>query len=75
MRDEDLESLPAGPDPAPYLEAIREYEQAGFTHIYLHQIGRDQAGFFRFWREELQPNLSNRLLLALAHGLLGRSWI
>jgi coenzyme F420-dependent glucose-6-phosphate dehydrogenase len=57
VREEDLESLPAGPDPEPYIEATREYEQAGFTHIYFHQIGRDQEGFFRFWREQLQPRL------------------
>jgi coenzyme F420-dependent glucose-6-phosphate dehydrogenase len=57
VREEDLESLPAGPDPEPYIEAAREYEQAGFTHIYFHQIGRDQEGFFRFWRERLQPRL------------------
>jgi coenzyme F420-dependent glucose-6-phosphate dehydrogenase len=35
----------------------RHFEQAGFTHVYLHQIGREQEGFFRFWREELQPRL------------------
>jgi len=57
VREEDLESLPAGPDPEPYVQAAREYEQAGFTHIYFHQIGRDQEGFFRFWREQLQPRL------------------
>jgi coenzyme F420-dependent glucose-6-phosphate dehydrogenase len=57
VRDEDLESLPAGPDPEPYVQAVREYEQAGFTHIYFHQIGRDQEGFFRFWREQLEPRL------------------
>jgi coenzyme F420-dependent glucose-6-phosphate dehydrogenase len=57
VREEDLESLPAGPDPEPYIEAAREYEQAGFTHIYFHQIGRDQEGFFRFWRGQLQPRL------------------
>jgi len=51
--DKDLESLPAGPDPDPYLESIREYADAGYTHIYFHQVGRDQDGFFRFWREEL----------------------
>jgi coenzyme F420-dependent glucose-6-phosphate dehydrogenase len=53
VREEDLESLPAGPDPEPYIEAAREYEQAGFTHIYFHQVGRDQDGFFRFWKAQL----------------------
>jgi len=57
VRDEDLESLPAGPDPEPYVQAARKYEQAGFTHIYFHQIGRDQEGFFRFWRDQLEPRL------------------
>jgi coenzyme F420-dependent glucose-6-phosphate dehydrogenase len=57
VREEYLTTLPAGPDPEPYLESLREYEQAGYTHIYLHQIGRDQEGFFRFWRDELEPRL------------------
>ena len=34
-----------------------EYLDAGFDHIYIHQIGRDQEGFFRFWREQLGPRL------------------
>jgi coenzyme F420-dependent glucose-6-phosphate dehydrogenase len=55
---EDLaEAIPCGPDPDRYLEDIRTYEQAGYTHIYFHQVGRDQDGFFRFWRDELSPKL------------------
>jgi coenzyme F420-dependent glucose-6-phosphate dehydrogenase len=57
VREEDLESLPAGPDPEPYVESVRRYEQAGYTHVYFHQVGRDQEGFFRFWRDELHPRL------------------
>ena len=51
------ETIPCGPDPERWLEEIRAYERVGFTHIYFHQIGRDQEGFLRFWREELQPKL------------------
>jgi coenzyme F420-dependent glucose-6-phosphate dehydrogenase len=51
------EAIPCGPDPERYLEDIRSYEQAGYTHIYFHQIGRDQEGFFRFWKDELEPKL------------------
>jgi coenzyme F420-dependent glucose-6-phosphate dehydrogenase len=51
------EQLPLGPDPDRYVEQIRAYEQAGFTHVYFHQIGHEQDGFFRFWREELEPRL------------------
>ena len=52
------ESVPCGPDPEPVLEEIRKWEAAGFDRIALHQIGPDQEGFFRFWKETLQPQLS-----------------
>ena len=32
-------------------------EGVGYTHVYLHQIGPDQEGFFRFWQDELEPQL------------------
>lgn len=51
------EGVPCGPDPAPVLKQIEEWRQAGFDHIALHQVGADQDGFFRFWEEELQPEL------------------
>jgi coenzyme F420-dependent glucose-6-phosphate dehydrogenase len=58
LTPEDLaEAIPCGPDPDRWLEDIRAYESAGYTHIYFHQIGYDQEGFFRFWREKLQPRL------------------
>jgi len=53
--DEVAESVPCGPDPERHLEAIREYEQAGFDHVYVHQIGPDQEGFLRFYREHVLP--------------------
>ena len=43
VKPEDLaEAIPCGPDADRWLEDIRAYEQAGYTHIYFHQIGRDQ---------------------------------
>ncbi|MFL5973369.1 MAG: TIGR03557 family F420-dependent LLM class oxidoreductase [Gaiellaceae bacterium] len=58
VKPEDLaEAIPCGPDADRWLEDIRAYEQAGYTHIYFHQIGRDQEGFLRFWSEELEPKL------------------
>jgi coenzyme F420-dependent glucose-6-phosphate dehydrogenase len=47
------EKLPTGPDPEPYVKAIEEYADVGYTHVYLHQIGPDQEGFLRFWEDEL----------------------
>ena len=52
------EGVPCGPDPAPVLEQIRTWEQAGFDQIAIHQVGPDQDGFFRFWEQELQPELT-----------------
>ncbi len=51
--EELAEKLPLGPDPQPYVEQIDEFEQAGFDHIYFHQIGPDQHGFMDFARKEL----------------------
>ncbi len=51
------EAMPLGPDPERYLQAIRDYADAGYTHVYLHQVGPDQEGFFRFWEEELAPKV------------------
>jgi G6PDH family F420-dependent oxidoreductase len=48
---------PCGPDPEPYLESIRQYEEAGYDEIYMHQIGPDQEGFFRFYEQEILPEL------------------
>jgi G6PDH family F420-dependent oxidoreductase len=50
-------SSPHGPDPEPYVEMVRSYERAGFTELYVHQIGDDQEGFFRFWSTEVSPRL------------------
>jgi coenzyme F420-dependent glucose-6-phosphate dehydrogenase len=51
------EQIVCGPDPDRYVEKIREYAEAGFTHVYLHQVGSDQEGFFRFFERDLQPQL------------------
>jgi G6PDH family F420-dependent oxidoreductase len=53
-----------GPDPAKQVELVKQYADAGYTHVYLHQVGRDQDGFFRFWEAELRPALRDAGLLA-----------
>jgi len=55
---EDLaEKVVCGPDPAPYLEQLKQYIDAGFDHIYIHQIGPDQAGFFDFFAREIRDQM------------------
>jgi len=58
VEEEDVaESTPHGPDPQPYLDAIGEYADAGFTHVYIHQIGDNQDEFAEFAARELMPKL------------------
>ena len=51
------EVTPCGPDPARYLEEIRKYDDAGFSHLYVHQIGDNQDEFADFAARELMPKL------------------
>jgi hypothetical protein len=44
-RDDVAEQTPHGPDPERYLAQIRKFEDAGFTHVYIHQIGENQKEF------------------------------
>ena len=59
VREDDVtEAIVCGPDLERYAERIQRYVDAGFDHVYLHQVGPDQAGFIRFAREELLPRFS-----------------
>lgn len=49
------EAVVCGPDVQRHLDAIQEYIDAGFDHIYIHQIGPDQAGFIEFAKQHLLP--------------------
>jgi G6PDH family F420-dependent oxidoreductase len=55
--EQATENIPCGPDPEPYLKAFGTYVDAGFDHVYFHQIGPDQDGFFDFCERELLPRL------------------
>ena len=58
VREEDVAaSVVCGPDADAHLEKIREYEQAGFTHVFVHQIGPEQDAFLRFYSEKVLPEL------------------
>jgi coenzyme F420-dependent glucose-6-phosphate dehydrogenase len=59
VRPEDVAGKAAlGPDPERHVELIRKYAEAGFDHVYIHQVGPDQAGFLRFYRDEVIPELT-----------------
>jgi Glutamate-cysteine ligase family 2(GCS2) len=59
LDEEDIaESVICGPDPERHRAAIEEYVDAGYDHIYVHQIGPDQEGFFEFYEREVLPGFS-----------------
>ena len=49
------QSIVCGPDPEGYHAQIRQFVDAGFTHLYIHQVGPDQASFIDFAERELLP--------------------
>jgi coenzyme F420-dependent glucose-6-phosphate dehydrogenase len=50
-------SIVCGPDVEPVAAAVRRLVATGFTRVYLHQVGPDQAGFLAFVQRELVPAL------------------
>lgn len=56
VREADIESsIVCGAEKDKYLEIIKKYTDAGFDHIYIHQVGPDQESFFGFCENELFP--------------------
>jgi G6PDH family F420-dependent oxidoreductase len=53
--DDVAESVVCGPDPDRHLEGISTFLDAGFDHVYVHQVGPDQEGFFDFYEREVLP--------------------
>ena len=50
---EVAETIVCGPDPARHLEGIQAFVDAGFDHVYVHQVGPDQEGFLEFYEREI----------------------
>jgi G6PDH family F420-dependent oxidoreductase len=57
--DDATKSVPCGPDIVDDLvKSVHEYVEAGYDHLYFHQIGHDQEGLFDFWESELRGALT-----------------
>ena len=63
--DQVAEAILCSPDADRHLERVDEYAKAGYDHVYIHQIGPDQAGFIDFASRELLPNVGSRTEPAL----------
>ena len=55
--DDVCRELTCGPDPEKHAEALRAYIDAGYDHVYVHQIGPDQTGFFDVYERDVLPKL------------------
>jgi coenzyme F420-dependent glucose-6-phosphate dehydrogenase len=53
--DDVAEKVVCGPDADLHAEGIEQYADAGFDHVYIHQVGPDQDGFFQFYEREVLP--------------------
>jgi coenzyme F420-dependent glucose-6-phosphate dehydrogenase len=58
------EVIVCGPDPEAHVAKLEELAQAGFDHVYVGQVGPDQAGFFRFYQREVLPRVRRKLDVA-----------
>jgi coenzyme F420-dependent glucose-6-phosphate dehydrogenase len=58
VREADVaEAIICGPDPERHIAGVKEFIDAGYHHVYVHQVGPDQKGFFRFYEQEVLPKL------------------
>jgi coenzyme F420-dependent glucose-6-phosphate dehydrogenase len=58
--DDVAEVVTCGPDVDAHIEAIKKYADAGYDHVYVHQVGPEQEGFFIFYEERVLPELLGR---------------
>lgn len=52
-------AIVCGSDPQKHLGKIKAFADAGFDHVYIHQVGPDQDIFFRFYEKEILPKTSS----------------
>jgi coenzyme F420-dependent glucose-6-phosphate dehydrogenase len=52
-------SIICGPDPQRHIQAIRKFVDAGYDHVYIHQVGPDQEGFLRFYERSILPEFQS----------------
>ncbi|HEU4488283.1 MAG TPA: TIGR03557 family F420-dependent LLM class oxidoreductase [Actinomycetota bacterium] len=56
--DDVVETIVCGPDDQEHIEGITKFIEAGYDHVWIHQIGPDQEGFMRFYEDRVLPKLS-----------------
>jgi G6PDH family F420-dependent oxidoreductase len=58
VREEDMaDQIPHGPDTDAYVQAVKQWADAGFSEVAFVQIGPDQAAFCDWYANTLRPAL------------------
>jgi coenzyme F420-dependent glucose-6-phosphate dehydrogenase len=58
VREGDVaDAIICGPNPERHIAGIKEFIEAGYDFVYVHQVGPDQEGFFRFYEQEVLAKL------------------
>ncbi len=52
-----VEDIPCGPDVDAHLSAAQKFIDAGYSHVFFHQIGPDQDAFLDFYDQQLRDKL------------------
>ena len=52
-------SMVTSPEPEDHVESIRDAVDAGYDHVYVHQVGPNQAEFVEFYEDEVFPALAD----------------
>ncbi len=58
--DQISQQVVCGNDKQKHLAQIQQYADAGFTHIYIHQIGHNQEEFMKFYQEQILPEFKGK---------------
>ena len=56
--DDVAESMTCTSDADELIEGIQQYVDAGFDHVYVHQVGPDQGRFFDVYESDVLPSFS-----------------
>ena len=51
------ETVPCGADPETHFKALRRYAEAGYDHVFVHQVGPKQEAFMDFYAREILPQI------------------
>ncbi|NHN58972.1 MULTISPECIES: TIGR03557 family F420-dependent LLM class oxidoreductase [Halorussus] len=51
----EADSIVTDPDPQAHVENLQKFVDAGYDHVYVHQIGPDQEALFDLYEDEILP--------------------